>query len=134
MTDVVREAIAILEGARTRIEKGWTGQALARDENGLSCDPTSDKAVCWCISGAMLASVKVPRDVLGPVIEGCATKKEIAAMGLAFDLARRTIQAANGGYALAYWNDHVAQRKGDGKAVVLDRVGAAIAVLKAGAT
>jgi len=133
---VVRDAIAILEGAHKRIEKGWTGLALARDENDVACDPTSDKAVCWCVSGAMLASMDVPRDLLGRVIDGSATDKDRKALGDAFDLARRTLQAANGGYALVYWNDNIATKKGrvEGKSLVLNKLAHAISVLKAGAT
>ena len=41
----VRELLAVPE----RWTQGW----LARDANGVGCPPTSKRAVCWCLDGAM---------------------------------------------------------------------------------
>lgn len=44
----------ILEEIAQLIERGWTKQALARDENGQRCGVSREQAVCWCLSGAVL--------------------------------------------------------------------------------
>lgn len=33
--------------------KAWTQGQFARDADGQACEPTSDKAVCFCLMGAM---------------------------------------------------------------------------------
>lgn len=46
--------VALLTDARKLIaEKGWTSNSLARDAAGQCCDPTSAKAACFCIVGAL---------------------------------------------------------------------------------
>lgn len=44
-----------LKAVRRRLEKpeAWTKGSNARDEDGLSRDPSSPKAVCWCLNGAI---------------------------------------------------------------------------------
>lgn len=37
------------------IRKGWTQGAFARDRNGEGVYSRDKKAVCWCLSGAIIA-------------------------------------------------------------------------------
>ena len=50
-------ALLILTKSKLDTEDKWTKGVMARDENGTRLNPTtdSDKAVCWCITGAMEA-------------------------------------------------------------------------------
>jgi len=41
------------------IRKGWTQEASARDSNGEVVDISSPSAVCWCVSGALMAAYGV---------------------------------------------------------------------------
>lgn len=50
-----RRCASILTFARKRVAKGWTQGVLARDETGKEVRPSSPKAVCWCMSGALNA-------------------------------------------------------------------------------
>lgn len=43
----------ILLRAAEYIEQGWTQGHFARDENEESVAPEDDKAVCWCLAGAV---------------------------------------------------------------------------------
>lgn len=47
---------AILKRARDRIESGWTQHCMARDINRCPTRPYDSDAVCWCLSGAIVAS------------------------------------------------------------------------------
>lgn len=56
------ESIAdILERAADRLSKpdAWTQGALARDANGEKVEPESPAAVCWCLSGALMAEIPI---------------------------------------------------------------------------
>lgn len=46
-----------LIAARAFIERGWTRICRARDSAGAAIDPKSDRAVCWCVTGAIEAAV-----------------------------------------------------------------------------
>lgn len=52
-------AISLLSLVKGKLDTKdkWTKGAMARDENGTRLNPTtdSDKAICWCITGAMEA-------------------------------------------------------------------------------
>jgi len=50
----------VLSAMRTKIAKGWTQKASARDVDGNICDPSSDKAATWCVLGSYAAVA--PRD------------------------------------------------------------------------
>lgn len=52
------KTVTILKRARKLIEKGWTQELFARNEQGNRCSAESSAAVCWCIRGAMFAAVK----------------------------------------------------------------------------
>jgi len=137
VTDTVRQAIAILDDARTLLEKGWTSCALARDEQGIPCDPKDTRAVCWCVTGALLASVDAPPDLIERIIAGRASDADRLALGEAFALVRRTLQAANGGYALVFYNDTLLGKRKcreEAKVELFNWIGRAMAVLKAGAS
>jgi hypothetical protein len=49
-----RSTVEILKAARERITpvERWTTGAFARDIDGHECSPNSERAVCWCVSGA----------------------------------------------------------------------------------
>ena len=36
------------------VERGWTQHAYARDDDEINCKIGSEKAVSWCLSGALL--------------------------------------------------------------------------------
>jgi hypothetical protein len=38
----------------------WTQGVLSADENGMRCEPTSPRARCWCLVGALTAEVPDP--------------------------------------------------------------------------
>lgn len=46
-------AIDILKEARALVERGWTQNAMARDEYGAVVDYQDDAATCFCMNGAM---------------------------------------------------------------------------------
>jgi hypothetical protein len=46
-------AIELLQQAKVRIERGWTQGWFARDSNGSRVEIGSDRATCFCISGAI---------------------------------------------------------------------------------
>jgi len=59
MTDIetqVDETTALLIRARGFIERGWCRCQQAVDANGSSTSPTSEDAVAWCASGALIAA------------------------------------------------------------------------------
>ena len=47
----------ILKGVRWLVSdpKRWTTGAMARNEKGRICEAYDDKAVCWCLHGAVSA-------------------------------------------------------------------------------
>jgi len=47
----------VLQGALERLERGWCKFESALDADGEKCHITSQKAVCWCLSGAVQASI-----------------------------------------------------------------------------
>ena len=55
MTTLTATTLQTLVAARAKVEQGWTQRAFARDRLGLAVKFGSDKAVCWCLEGALLA-------------------------------------------------------------------------------
>ena len=53
-----RKVSSILREARDYIAKGFTKNALARDDNGYTCFPLYEKAVQWCERGALIKAVQ----------------------------------------------------------------------------
>jgi hypothetical protein len=54
MTTTPTKTIAELrEEAAQLLERGWTKYTFAQDANGQPVGPFSDKAVCWCMAGAI---------------------------------------------------------------------------------
>jgi len=51
---------AILVGALKRVRKGWTRYVLAIDRNNHRVLPIDRNTVCWCASGALIASGRLP--------------------------------------------------------------------------
>lgn len=51
-------ALKVLVSARELLsdEKRWTKGASARDATGDDVDPRSERAVCWCVVGAVVKS------------------------------------------------------------------------------
>lgn len=45
-----------LRAARALIEKGWCQAALARDKTGATVEPGSERAVAYCMMGAIYAA------------------------------------------------------------------------------
>ena len=47
--------LQILKAARELISvpEAWTTRTMARSESGMKVDPCSDRAVCWCLHGAL---------------------------------------------------------------------------------
>jgi hypothetical protein len=64
MTTATR--LAIIEGARTRIELGWTRGVSAREVGGREIDPLDPRACRWCASGAVEVSIANYEEVLPP--------------------------------------------------------------------
>lgn len=54
----LENAIAVLEGAKKRIAKGWVKGRSAEDAKGNGVSPRSKKAVRFCAYGAMQAGTK----------------------------------------------------------------------------
>jgi len=48
--------LTVLDKAIELLKKGWTRGAFARDWEGEEVAPSSNKACCWCILGALQAS------------------------------------------------------------------------------
>jgi hypothetical protein len=48
-------AVELLQQARSKIEKDWTQGWFARDANNMRVQVDSDKATCFCLSGAMFS-------------------------------------------------------------------------------
>jgi hypothetical protein len=55
MTSAPTKPNEALRAARELLtpEGAWTKQALAFSADGKSVNPSSDEAVCWCVSGAL---------------------------------------------------------------------------------
>ena len=51
------EILQVFESAYEYVSDDWTQRHLARDEDGISCSPVSDAAVCWCAEGALHAGI-----------------------------------------------------------------------------
>ena len=65
-------AARLLDCAAGYVEKGWTQNVNARDEDGMDTDERGPDAVCWCAQGAMhAASTRIGLTVLDNW--GCAT-------------------------------------------------------------
>lgn len=47
------DATWLLIRARGFVERGWCRDALARDADGKEVDPKSERAVAWCMFGAL---------------------------------------------------------------------------------
>lgn len=71
-------AIEILVAARELLsdEKRWTKEYYARDAAGEGVNPSSKRAVCWCLVGAMRKSPigklhqEVGLDLIHSVVDG----------------------------------------------------------------
>ncbi len=65
----------VLEGARELVLKGWCQGAYARDVDGRKCDEISDRAVRWCLIGALRrasgGSVADTPGVFGDALHEC---------------------------------------------------------------
>lgn len=57
-----KKAVAILEEARERIEKGWTQGAFARNSVGDAVNEDSEQACAWCVTGALMAAPRIAVD------------------------------------------------------------------------
>jgi hypothetical protein len=51
---------ALLVRARSLLERGWCRKVLARNADGNRVEPTSIRAVAWCMYGAVDAAVGAP--------------------------------------------------------------------------
>jgi hypothetical protein len=51
-------ALAVLTAARALVERGWTQGEYARHKNGRPIGPAEPNAVCWCATGAIMATGK----------------------------------------------------------------------------
>lgn len=57
MNELLKEKVLKhMEVAISRLERGWTQGASARDTDGNLCYPTSPRAVSWCVLGAAFSS------------------------------------------------------------------------------
>lgn len=58
MTDEAESPrLQVLRRARALLEAGWTQHLLARDADGKSVAPWSDRATCFCLLGALQRSI-----------------------------------------------------------------------------
>lgn len=48
--------LEVLTAARAKIAQGWTQGACARDVDGDEVLQSSERATCWCASGAVYAT------------------------------------------------------------------------------
>ena len=46
----------VLRAAASRVRRGWTQGANARDIDGVAVEAYSESAVCWCAVGAICAA------------------------------------------------------------------------------
>jgi hypothetical protein len=53
----------ILEKVRKKLENGWCQGHLALDEQGRDVFPWDEKAICWCLYGAIESERKNVVDV-----------------------------------------------------------------------
>jgi hypothetical protein len=52
----IDETTALLVRARSFVERGWCRYSLALNDTGQMTEPKSDRAVAWCMYGAMEAA------------------------------------------------------------------------------
>lgn len=53
----LKQIAVALNSAKNRLSQGKCEKAFARDKEGKPCDPDRPEAVCWCLHGAVMASV-----------------------------------------------------------------------------
>lgn len=87
----------IFVAARELVEKGWTQRAYARDVNGKVMSFQENGAICYCSSGAIMASLYETMNC--SIDETYAKKtKELS------DIFRNASDIQD---AIPYWNDSV---------------------------
>jgi hypothetical protein len=65
-------AVDLLKSAKAKLEKGWCQGAGARDSDGCSVAMSGPNAVCWCLSGAMWATIAASPGEYGDKAEDAA--------------------------------------------------------------
>jgi len=50
------------------IRKGWTTGELARDAKGVPVLPSDDEATCFCVLGALVASLRFDEEALNAMV------------------------------------------------------------------
>ena len=95
----VQPAAAMLQEARSRLVKGWSRGAQARDPQGRVVLPWSDDAASWSLLGALLAAWNRQ--------DGQEEADFVAHRADAFGLseATRALSEVTGTTALDLWND-----------------------------
>ena len=102
----IRAAAAeVLDGAARLIEAGWSRFSTARTADNAPTAATSDAAVCWCASGAIIAAATclAPPHRLGTITEQAQRAMVDAILETHPDfLDAGTLLMSQ----IASWNDH----------------------------
>lgn len=100
--------VKVLEGTLSRIglPAKWVQGELAQDERKRAVSPSSPRADCWCVTGAMLAETVKQ-------FEGDVSQETSAAYTLARAYLRSAItggDVSNSKLSIVAWNDHIRRR------------------------